>query len=180
PVVIMTARSDYDQADAHAHGFAAYLSKPFTVASLQNVFGGEEKSSDAADSYGTSASTDSVVATSGDSVAASADSVSVLNLPPHLLDDLFGGDVEAMRETLDLFKSTTTANLILLKEALQADDYLAARAVCHKMLPMFAQLGRKEAELLRKIESHRNDRYQGWREDVENVIAGNSAPQTIV
>lgn len=160
PVVIMTARSDYDAADAHAHGFAAYLSKPFTVASLQSVFGGEPDSCNVA----------SASALDSASSPAPANSSFVYDLPNHLLEELFDGDKEAMRETLDLLKSATASNMLLLRNALQEDDYIAARAVCHKMLPMFAQFGYKEAELLSKIEVHRNDEYQGWQEDVKKLL----------
>ncbi|MEG1288950.1 MAG: hybrid sensor histidine kinase/response regulator [Bacteroidales bacterium] len=131
PVVIMTARSDFGAEDARKLGFAAYLSKPFTLASLQSIFDGNSK-----------------------------------------IAELFGNDIESMRETLSVFKSATAANIILLQKALRANDYIAARATCHKMLPMFAQLGYdKIAEIMRKVEVHRNDEYDGWQKDIECIIS---------
>ena len=147
PVVIMTARSGFTGEEAVSLGFAAYIPKPFTIYSLERVFG---------------------------RVKAPSDPPEGEEVPPHL-KALFGEDVEAMRETLEVFRIATEMNLASLREALENNDYLTARGLCHKMLPMFAQLGYAEtAGILRKVDMHLNEEYGGWQADVEK-ICGNIA-----
>lgn len=142
PVVIMTARSGFTGEEAVSLGFAAYIPKPFTLYSLERVFGRVK------------------------APAAPAESEEV---PPHL-KALFGEDVEAMRETLEVFRIATEMNLAALREALENKDYPTARGLCHKMLPMFAQLGYAEtAGILRKVDMHLNEAYEGWQADVEKI-----------
>lgn len=81
-------------------------------------------------------------------------------------DDLLGDDREAI---LSLFRTATADNFATLREALAADDFAKAQALCHKMYPMFAQLGYPAAEL-RKVDMHRDNPYAGWREDVEKIL----------
>lgn len=86
--------------------------------------------------------------------------------------DLFGNDVEYMNETLEAFSRATAEHKGMLQEALRNNDYLSARKVCHKMLPMFSQLGYTEvAELLKKVEDHLDEEYEGWRTDVEAILS---------
>lgn len=145
PVVIMTARSGFTGEEAVSLGFAAYIPKPFTIYSLERVFG---------------------------RVKAPSAPVESEEVPPHL-KVLFGEDVEAMRETLEVFRIATEMNLASLREALENNDYLTARGLCHKMLPMFAQLGYAEtAGILRKVDMHLNEEYGGWQADVEKICGG--------
>jgi hypothetical protein len=58
-----------------------------------------------------------------------------------LLLDFFGGDREAAQEVVDIFVADTARNLELLRRHVQEGDFQAAQALCHKMLPMFVQLG---------------------------------------
>lgn len=142
PVVIMTARSGFTGEEAVSMGFAAYIPKPFTIDSLEKVFGRVKEPSTLAGSE---------------------------EIPPHL-KELFGEDVEAMRETLEVFRIATEMNLGSLREALENKEYGTARGLCHKMLPMFAQLGYTEtAALLRKVDMHLNVEYEGWQEDVAAI-----------
>lgn len=144
PVVIMTARSGFTGEEAVSLGFAAYIPKPFTIYSLERVFGRVKAPSALAESE---------------------------EVPPHL-KALFGEDVEAMRETLEVFRIATEMNLGLLREALENDDYREARGLCHKMLPMFAQLGYAEtAGTLRKVDMHLNEEYGGWQADVRKICS---------
>ncbi len=57
------------------------------------------------------------------------------------LEELFGGDQEAIAEVLSVFVASSQDNLTRLRAALSSDEFAAAQAVCHKMLPMFEQVG---------------------------------------
>lgn len=164
PVIIMTARSDFGAADARSLGFAAYLSKPFTMASLQDVF-------DTAESVGH---------VKENKTAAPVYLKESRCVAVERLKEMFGDDVESIQQTMEVFRISTAQNLQLLREALAGNDYCEARGLCHKMLPMFAQLGGdKAAALMRKVDMHRNDEYVQWQEDIEMIIiyAGEFAEQ---
>ncbi len=82
-------------------------------------------------------------------------------------DDLLGDDRE---EIMKIFRTSTAENFGKLKTALVSGDFKSAQALCHKMLPMFAQLG-YPVEELRRIDSHRTGEYDGWKEDVEKILS---------
>ncbi|MBP1677523.1 MAG: sensory transduction histidine kinase [Bacteroidetes bacterium] len=82
-------------------------------------------------------------------------------------DDLLGDDRE---EIMEIFRTSTAENFGKLKTALVSGDFKSAQALCHKMLPMFAQLG-YPVEELRRIDSHRTGEYDGWKEDVEKILS---------
>lgn len=81
-------------------------------------------------------------------------------------DDLLGDDREAI---LSLFRTATVANFEKLRQALADDDFPTAQALCHKMYPMFAQLGYPSAEL-RAMDTHRDGPYAGWHEAVGKIL----------
>ncbi|MDD3079299.1 MAG: hybrid sensor histidine kinase/response regulator [Paludibacter sp.] len=82
------------------------------------------------------------------------------------LNDFLGEDREAI---LVLFKNSTAENFLLLRQALDTDNFTKAQALCHKMFPMFAQLG-YPAEELRRMDSHRGNKYNDWKLDVEKIL----------
>ena len=82
-------------------------------------------------------------------------------------DDLMGDDRE---EIITLFRNATQEHFLILKEALADNNFKQAQATCHKMYPMFAQLG-YPTEALRKMDAHREHEYEGWQEDVERIVA---------
>ncbi|MCL2131314.1 MAG: ATP-binding protein [Lentimicrobiaceae bacterium] len=82
------------------------------------------------------------------------------------LEDFLGEDSEEIRR---IFLISVEENFSLLRQALADNDFKQAQAVCHKMFPMFAQMG-YPAEELRKIDARRNHAYEGWREDVEKIL----------
>lgn len=81
-------------------------------------------------------------------------------------DSFLDGDDEDIRE---MFRSSTVENFELLKQAINSQDFGKAQAVCHKMLPMFAQLGYPVAEL-RRMDAQRAREYEGWQADVEAIL----------
>lgn len=85
----------------------------------------------------------------------------------NLYEDIF--NVEEDEEIMEIFRSSTLENLTLLKQALGASDYAKAKSLCHKMLPMFAQLGYPTDEL-RRMDAHRAGAYEGWQADVEKIL----------
>lgn len=82
-------------------------------------------------------------------------------------EDLLGDDREAI---LALFRTSTQANFEVLRQALSTRDYARAQALCHKMFPMFAQLG-YPVEELQRMDQHRTAPYEGWQQDVERILS---------
>ena len=83
-----------------------------------------------------------------------------------ILDDFLDGNSE---EIMQLFRASTEENFSILKQALTDNDFNQAQTTCHKMFPMFAQMGYPTEEL-RKMDAHRGKEYKGWREDVERIL----------
>lgn len=82
-------------------------------------------------------------------------------------DDLLGEDSE---EIMEIFRTSATENFSLLRQALNDSDFNSAQAICHKMLPMFAQLGYPVSEL-RRMDAQRGNGYEGWKTDVETILS---------
>lgn len=127
PVIVMTGHSDYSAEKARELGFDGFLTKPFTIDALREIFGEGEKPS----------------------------------------DDLLGDDYE---EIMEIFRASTSETFSRLSEALEASDFKKAQALCHKILPMFAQLGYPTDELHR-MDIHRGEAYDGWQGDIETVLS---------
>jgi len=81
-------------------------------------------------------------------------------------DSFFINDDEVMQ----LFRTSTIENQQLLQQALQDKDFASAQAICHKMLPMMAQLG-YPTEALAKMDKSRGKEYEGWEKDVSVILA---------
>ncbi len=92
-------------------------------------------------------------------------------------EEMFDNDVEAMRNVLELFVTTTAENVATLHKTVSQDDFRSAQAICHKMLPMFMQLGADDAvEILKKMDTLRSvgaEQYPEWKEAI--VILTNKA-----
>ncbi|MFT3751346.1 MAG: ATP-binding protein [Paludibacter sp.] len=73
-------------------------------------------------------------------------------------------------EIMEMFRTSTVENFELLKQAINSQDFGKAQAVCHKILPMFAQLGYPVAEL-RRMDTQRGHEYEGWQADVETILS---------
>jgi hypothetical protein len=83
------------------------------------------------------------------------------------LDDFFGDNRE---EIISLFRTSTQENFSMLEQALVDNNFEQAQAICHKMFPMFAQLG-YPVEELRKMDAHCGNEYESWQRDVEKIIS---------
>lgn len=90
------------------------------------------------------------------------------------LEQMLGGDMDAVREVLTAFLTSTAEHLELLEKAAGAHDFAAAQAVCHKMLPMFMQTGADATitDTLKKMDSMRGiaEGYAGWEDEVGRLI----------
>ena len=82
-------------------------------------------------------------------------------------EDFLGDDFS---EIVELFRLTSKEDMQRLRDALGNNDFRSARAVCHKMLPMFTQLGYRTDELIR-IDINKDNEYDNWQKDVEAVLA---------
>ena len=81
--------------------------------------------------------------------------------------DFLGDDFEEIKE---LFKESSKEDMIKLQAALNESDFDKARAICHKMLPMFTQLGYRTDELV-KIDLNKDKEYESWQTDVEKILS---------
>jgi FixJ family two-component response regulator len=86
----------------------------------------------------------------------------------YLPDDYFSEQDD--EEIMEIFRSSTHENFTLLKQALDSVDFAKVQALCHKMLPMFAQLGYPVDEL-RRMDAHRTEEYEGWQADVKKILS---------
>jgi len=84
-----------------------------------------------------------------------------------ILDELLGDNRD---EIMALFRVSIEENFSKLKQALADNNFKQAQYACHKMFPMFAQTGLPTEEL-RKMDAHRNNEYEVWREDVEKILS---------
>jgi len=82
------------------------------------------------------------------------------------LDDFLGDNRD---EIMALFRASTEENLSILRQALAGNNFKQAQATCHKMFPMFAQMGYPTEEL-RRMDARRSGEYEGWKEDVEKIV----------
>lgn len=126
PVIVMTGRGDFGLDRARRLGFSHYLCKPVSMSALSRLFGavgsGKAESSSAKEGVGFAA-----------------------------LEEMLGGDRAAVQEVLESFRTATRENMAALERATEEQDFGRAQALCHKMLPMFLQIGAIEAgDLLKR------------------------------
>ncbi len=151
-VVIMTGRGDYSEAKAKEAGFDGYLSKPVTMHVLEGLTG---------------------TAVSGSMVSeAAAPATGEFSL----LEEMFDGDRQAIAEVLNVFVNATSDNIRILRQAVTDDDFGQAQALCHKMLPMFMQIGAPTdcVDFLTQMDAARNDnpdQHPYWRGIVSDFTA---------
>ena len=81
-------------------------------------------------------------------------------------DDFLGDN----REIIALFRASAEENFSILRQTLADNNFKQAQAICHKMFPMFAQMGYPTEEL-RKMDAHRSGEYEGWREDAAKILS---------
>ena len=77
--------------------------------------------------------------------------------------------VEDDEEIMQAFRQNAIKNQQKLKQMLEFENFKEAQAICHQMLPMFAQLG-YPTEALKRMDLSRGKVYQGWMKDVQTII----------
>ncbi len=145
PVIAVTARSEMDESDLYAHGFAGCLHKPFTVKELLAAIGYEE------------------VDASGEREADTAPG----GLNFGALTAFSGDDGEAATAILSSFVEETGKSLERMRGALRMKDAEELSAVAHKLLPLFTLIGALEVTpSLRRLEAGREE---GFSPEIEKT-----------
>ncbi len=91
-----------------------------------------------------------------------------------LLGVMFDDDADAIREILEIFVHSTEEHIRSLQKACLSGNFAQVQALCHKMLPMFMQIGVKETTVfLQKMDvlrSEGEEKYPSWKEDLGDFI----------
>ena len=140
-VVLMTARSEYNNEVACQNGFDDYLRKPFSINDLALLF-----------------NTNFDIRT---------DNISKYQNDFPELCSMFDNDSD-INNILTTFAEVTSHNIITFNEIINANDFSEAVKLCHKMYPMFVQLNQKDSAdfLLRMDKSRGKDEssFPEWKE----------------
>lgn len=145
PVYLMSGRSDMTEQKAHRLGFAGFIPKPFTIKQLRKRFGVGSTNQKEAE---TSEHPEMEIASSNESS--------------------FWEDID--EEIIAVFRRSTLEHQEMLQKALQENDFVRSQAICHKMLPMFAQLG-YPTEALKRMDASRGKAYENWQNDIRQLLS---------
>lgn len=147
PVIIMTARANYTLSDAVKEGFHSFIPKPFTLNNLKNIF------------------------TNTSNTAQELMPKSDSRTP---LEDMFGDDLETIKTVVSSFVESSTGNFERLKEAIQSNNFTEAQSLCHKMVPMFIQMGAKELSkplvTMDSLKGKSPTDYPSWNQDLTTFL----------
>lgn len=139
PVIAVTARSEMDIATLHEHGFAGCLHKPFTVKELLLVLHEGEHATGGA-------------VADGDGMHSAATTLDFSALTAFSGDD----DPDAARSIIQTFIEETGKNAERMQQALANREVDGVAAMAHKLLPLFALIGARDAvPLLTWLEAQR-------------------------
>jgi len=140
PVIIMTARDDFDNIKATDLGFDGYIRKPLDISSIHELLGGTYKA----------------------------------EFDSKLLEQMFDNDKNIINEILITFINSTKGNIKLLHQSIIKNNFIQAQEVCHRMLPMFMQLGEKDSVIILKkmdfMRGKKSSAYPQWKNDVRKLI----------
>ncbi len=144
PVILMTARMEYNNEKAKEEGFDGFIHKPFNLIDLEKIFG-----------------------RANDQIIETAESPFKEKFP--IFCEMMGYDNESIRSILEVFSSSTANDLLAFNNCIDNNDFIGAQALCHKMLPMFTQLG-QDITFLSKMNEMRGkadsaETYPDWVED---------------
>lgn len=85
------------------------------------------------------------------------------------LREMFDNDEDLIKEIVNTFIQSTEQNLSILEQCINNNNFVDAQAICHKMLPMFLQIGQYDmAEFLKRMDLLKGKAetiYPEWRED---------------
>ena len=88
---------------------------------------------------------------------------------------MMGNDKEAMTDILTVFVQSTTDDLVAMNTLIEASDFVEMQHLCHKMLPMFTQLGRDTTFLAKMNALRGKDEteadYPNWKDDATQFMA---------
>ncbi len=144
----MTGRIEYTTEKAKAEGFDGFLQKPFNLKQLEGLFG-------------------SVTTTESETEIAFPD------FPA--FSEMMGNDKEAMTDILTVFVQSTADDLVLMNSLIEKSDFAEMQNLCHKMLPMFTQLGRDTSFLAKMNElrgkNAKEKHYRKWKDDALQFMA---------
>lgn len=131
-VVLMTARSEYNEEIAMNDGFDGYLRKPFSIKDIMDIL------------------------KINLNLNSESKSISKYNNDFPELCMMFDNDNESIENILNVFVNTTSENILRFNEIIEENNFAEAAALCHKMCPMFVQLEQKEsADFLYKMDKLR-------------------------
>lgn len=128
PVIAITARSDMDEKDFQAKGFAGCLHKPFNLSDLAGVIS----------RYINITLKD----TAGKSLQTKQESCQY-NFKP--LTEFSGDDLDAAKEIITTFIQETQQNLENIQKAVEHKDMTSLCKIAHKMLPIFSMIQANKA-----------------------------------
>ncbi len=162
PVVAMTAHDSLGDAVFTDAGFAARLSKPFSVGQLAEVVSAVCRPAESAG--GREGGAEEAGDASEDSAALHLDA----------LTEFAGGDAAAARGIIDSFRESTLRDIAAMREALAAGDVAAAGELAHRLIPVFTMIGSPIAPVLRMLSDERQAGGvpAGWHGRCSEVIAG--------
>lgn len=150
PVILMTARVEYNSEKAKEEGFDGFIRKPFNLNDLESIFG--------------------IVSLAE---AETTESPFAEKFPAFC--EMMGNDKAAIHSIMEVFTSSTANDLLTLNTCIDDNDFVGAQALCHKMLPMFTQL-EQDTNFLFKMNEQRGkadaaDTYPTWIEDATAFMA---------
>ena len=150
PVILMTARVEYNSEKAKEEGFDGFIRKPFNLNDLESIFG---------------------IASLAE--AETTESPFAEKFPAFC--EMMGNDKAAIQSIMEVFTSSTANDLLTLNTCIDDNDFVGAQALCHKMLPMFTQL-EQDTNFLSKMNELRGkadaaDTYPTWIDDATAFMA---------
>lgn len=150
PVILMTARVEYNSEKAKEEGFDGFIRKPFNLNDLESIFGRVSLAE-----------------------AETTESPFAEKFPAFC--EMMGNDKAAIHSIMEVFTSSTANDLLTLNTCIDDNDFVGAQALCHKMLPMFTQL-EQDTNFLFKMNELRGkadaaDTYPTWIDDATAFMA---------
>ena len=145
PVILMTARIEYNTEKAKEEGFDGFLQKPFNLKHLEMLFGSN----------------------ASNGMAEKLNCAFSVDFPEfcQMMDE----DEAAVRQVLTVFAQSTSDDLVLMNALIESGKFVELQDLCHKMLPMFSQLGRDTGFLSRmntmRGKGEKEESYPEWKDD---------------
>lgn len=145
PVILMTARIEYDTQKALDEGFDGLISKPFTISQLANTL-------------------HLTLNIDGNSVGKFSEDFGRLYA-------IMGNDDDAVRKILSTFVQSICDDMLNFNETVEKDDFEMAKKLCHKVLPILKSLEQEQTldylNTMNRLNSARNNEseYPTWKDD---------------